>query len=139
MKVIMISPGHYGIAIKMINGTGAPSIKGSVVAVSPTADGQFVLEGNEFDAIGVVAESGISHGAECYVTIQGVAEVLWKDGETATRGYIALSADTDGRAINISVPSINPAVAEHFKEISHVLQSAEAGTNVLVKCILHFN
>lgn len=36
-------------------------------------------------------------------------------------------------------PPHNPVVAEHFKEIGHVMESKNAGTNVLVRCILHFN
>ena len=139
MKVITIAPSHYGIAIRMINGTGAASVKGTVVSVSPSTDGEFVLQNNEYDSVGVVAESRMADGSECFVTIQGVAEVLWKDGEAATRGNVAISADTDGRAIGVAVPSSNPVTAEHFKEIGHVIQSKDAGTNVLVRCILHFN
>jgi hypothetical protein len=121
MRVFTLGPELYGIAVKMINGTGAETVLGSVVTVSSTEDNKFALQTNEFDAIGVVAE------------------VLFKNGEAATRGHVALSADTDGRARGIAVPSSNPVVAEHFKEIGHVLESKNAGTNILVKCILHFN
>ena len=139
VSIITIAAGHYGIAIKMINGTGAASVKGTLVSASKTEDGKFVLQANEFDTIGIVSESGMADGAECLVTISGVAEVLWKDSNTATRGYVAIAADTDGRAVNVDVPTSNPVVAEHFKEIGHVLESKGSGTNVLVRCILHFN
>jgi len=78
-------------------------------------------------------------GGETWVIITGVAEVLWKDSTTATKGRVALAADTDGRAIDVAVPSANPVVAEHFKEIGHVLEDNAGGVNQLVKCILHFN
>lgn len=139
LNVFTFAPGHYGIAIRMINGTGTNSVKGNVVSASKTEDGKFILQANEYDAIGVVAESGIAANAECYVIISGIAEVLWKNSVAAHRGYVALSADTDGRAVDIDVPSSNPVVAEHFKEIGHVLENKDAGTNVLVRCILHFN
>jgi hypothetical protein len=131
--------GERGHLVKMVNGTGSASVKGSVVACSTTNDKQFVLEANEFDAFGVVAESGIANGSECWLWVAGsTAQVLWKDGESSTRGYLALCADTDGRALNVAVPNSNPVVAEHFKEIGHPQESKTAGTDVLVLCTLHF-
>lgn len=128
-----------GLMIKLLNNTGSASVKGSLVSSSPSVDNSFVLQANEFDTIGVVYESGIANGALCWIVIQGIADVLFKDGDTVVRGYLALAADTDGRATDIDVPSSNPVVAEHFKEIGHVLESKSAGTNVLAKVVLHFN
>ncbi len=128
-----------GLMIKLTNKTGSATVKGSVICPSDAYDNSFKLQADEFDAIGVVYESGIADGQEAWIVISGIAEVLFKDGVAAVREYVALSADTDGRATNIAVPSSNPVVAEHFKEIGHTLESKNAGTNVLVKCILHFN
>lgn len=128
-----------GIAIKMTNGTGSPTVKGNLVSASPSAANKFTLQANEFDAVGVVYESGIADGSETWVIIQGVAHVLWKNSTTATKGYVALAADTDGRVINVAVPTSNPIVAEHFKEIGHVLEDNGGGIDQLVKVILHFN
>jgi len=128
-----------GIAVKVTNGTGVATVKGSVIAVSTTTASRFILQSNEFDAFGIVYESGVADGSEAWVIIQGVAEVLWKNSTTATKGYVALSADTDGRAVNVAVPSGNPVAAEHFKEIGHVMEDNSGGTNQLVKVILHFN
>lgn len=125
--------GERGFLVRMVNGTGAASVKGSVIAASQSTDNQFVLQANEFDAFGVVAESGVANGQPCWVWVNGsVAQVLWKDATVATRGRVTLCADTDGRAVDIAVP-------EHFKEIGHTLESKGAGTNVLVLCQLHFN
>lgn len=132
--------GEMGIIMKIVNGTGNASVKGSVVSNSPSADNKFVLQANEYDAIGVVAESGIAADAGTWVWKNGSrAKVLWKNGQTATRAYVALCADTDGRAINIDVPSSNPVVGEHFKEIGHVCESANSATDLLVLVDLHFN
>lgn len=138
-KPIRHGKGLTGIAIQLINGTGQTSILGSVVSVSDSEDNKFILQDNEFDAIGVVAESGRSDGQPTWVIIAGVAKVLFKDNVAPVRGYIALSADTNGRANCIDVPSSNPVQAEHFKEIGHVLESKQAGSNVIANVILHFN
>jgi hypothetical protein len=128
-----------GLMIKLTNNTGSATVKGSVVSSSNSVDNAFKLQSDEFDAIGVVYESGISDGAEAWIVVSGIAEVLFKDGVASVREYLALSADTDGRATCVEVPNVNPVVAEHFKEIGHTLESKDAGTNVLVKCVLHFN
>lgn len=132
--------GERGFLLKMTNKTGVASVKGSVVSASLGTDNAFALQSNEFDAFGVVQEAGVADGSDCWVWVNGsVAQVLWKDGQTATRAYVALAADTDGRASNVEVPSSNPVVAEHFKELGHVLETKGSGINVLVLCHLHFN
>lgn len=47
--------------------------------------------------------------------------------------------DVDGRIYQVEVPSSNPVVAEHFREVGHICESKNAGTNVLVLVDLHFN
>jgi len=132
--------GERGFLLKMKNKTGGNTVKGQVVSASGTVDNSFILQANEFDSFGIVQEGGIADGSDAWVWINGsVAQVLFKDSTAAVRGYVALAADTDGRATNVEVPSSNPVVAEHFKEIGHVLESKEGGTDVLVLCHLHFN
>jgi hypothetical protein len=129
-----------GLAIKLTNKTGTTSVKGTVVSAATGTDNAFILQANEYDAIGVVYENGIADAAECWVVVAGIAQVLLKDSTAATRGYIALCADTDGRFI-ATAPSGSPPIATdtHFKEIGHVIESQNSGTNVLCKCVLHFN
>jgi hypothetical protein len=132
--------GECGFLTKIINGTGGASVKGSVVHNADAADDKFELQDSEYDAIGVVAVGGVADGSPTWIWKNGSrCQTLWKDDTTATRGYVALCADTDGRAINVEVPSANPVVAEHFKEIGHVCESNAGGTNVLVLVELHFN
>jgi hypothetical protein len=129
-----------GFLVKMNNKTGANSVKGSVVSASDATDNAFKLQDNELDAFGVVAEDGVADGSDCWVWMNGSAcQVLWEDGEDATREYVALSSDVDGRGFDIAVPSSNPVQAQHFKEIGHTLESKGSGTDVLVLCMLHFN
>ena len=132
--------GERGFLTKIVNGTGAASVKGALVSESTTADNQYIHQSNEFDTIGVVAEAGIADGSATWIWKNGSrCQVLLKDGESATRGYLMLAADTDGRARNVDVPSSNPAVAEHFKEVGHVAESKASGTNVLVLTDTHYN
>jgi hypothetical protein len=132
--------GERGVLVKMINRTGGASVKGSLVSPSTTADKEAILQANEYDTIGVVQESGVAEGSEMWVWISGFAQVLFKDSTAAVRGNILIAADTDGRGAGVANPGSGlPATDTHFKECGHVLESKNAGTNVLVLCNLHFN
>lgn len=132
--------GERGFLVKHINRTGHTSVKGETISCSASADNEVILSPNGFDIIGVVAEAGVAEGAEMWCWKNGsVAQVLIKDGTAATRGYVVLGDDVDGRAYMVEVPSSNPVVAEHFREIGHCHQSVSSGTNVLALVDLHFN
>ena len=64
-----------GYAAPYINGTGAPSVKGSLVSLSDN----WTVELTPVDSltcIGVMYEDGIPDGEECWVVTTGAAEVL---------------------------------------------------------------
>jgi len=130
-----------GFLIKMINRTGGASVKGTLVALSTSVDKEVIKQANEYDTIGVVQEAGIAEGSEMWVWMNGsVCQVLYKDTVAAVHGNILLAADTDGRCIDATNPGSGlPATDTHFKECGHVLESKDAGTNVLALAILHFN
>jgi len=129
-----------GMVVRMINRTGGVSIKGTLVAASTATDREVIKQATEFDTIGVVQEAGVAEGSEMWVWMPGsVCQVLFKDTVAATRGNVLIAADTDGRAIDVAVPSANPVVAEHFKECGHVMESKGAGVGVLVLAAIHFN
>lgn len=126
-----------GIGIRLKNATGTGSVRGSVVRASLTADDSFDLEpaGGD-DAIGVVYTDGVAGGQYATVVIGGIADVLLQNGETATRGYwVRVSASVAGRAAMEATP--NPMT--HWTEIGHCIESKASGTNVLARCVLHFN
>ena len=128
-----------GLAILLTNKTGAPTVKGSVVEPDTTTDEAFKLSvADSYSAIGVVYQDGIVDGAACWVVIVGIAEVLIKDGTTATRGYWVGTADAIGR---VDITNANPPglVDAHFRELGHCIQSKASGTDVLAKVVLHFN
>lgn len=130
--------------IRLTNRTGAVSVKGMVVTASDTYDNAFAINPADIPKpFGVVYESGIADGAECYVVTGGVADVLLQDNTAATRGYWAKVSDTAaGRAdIRNQMPpgGTIAALEDHGAEIGHCIQSVTAGTNKLARCVIHFN
>jgi len=124
-----------GIAVKLINKTGAPSVKGTIVNVESATDNGFAL--TPIDAnynLGVVYESGVADGAECWVVTKGIAEVLMKNA--ATRGQlcrIPLTGDT-GEVTGYAMAAAQAASTSVYT-IGDVLESKDA--DVLCKVLLH--
>jgi len=131
-----------GIAVKMINDTGAPSIKGTLVNCSSSVDNGVTIETVEFDTIGVIYEDGVADGQEVWVVVSGKAEVLLADGTASTRGYWVYADAVDGRAnASLQLPpgGTIQALENHFKEIGHCLETKTSGTDVLALIAIHFN
>lgn len=133
-----------GIAVPLINKTGAPSIKGTIVEADSSVDEAFSATGaTEFMPIGVVYENGVVDGSECLVVVAGIVDVLLEDGTAATRGYWVKTSDTQvGRVdATLSDPPGGglPQLDEHSREVGHCIQSAGAGIDVLASIIMHFN
>lgn len=126
-----------GIAIPMINKTGAASIKGTVVDPSTTTDLAVVAEEiSGIDPIGIIYQDGIPDGDLVLVVISGIAEILIQDAMAVVRGDWAGTSDvTAGRAQATTEP---PATSKHDAEIGHFLESKIAGVDVLAKAIIHF-
>jgi len=132
-----------GLAVRMINKTGSDSVKGSVVSVSTTTADGVELQADEFDAFGIMYDNDVADGDYCWIVVSGIAQVLLKDTTTSTVGYWVIAADTDGRAdATQPTPTPNNTLNEHtqhFKEIGHCMETQSSGTDVLAKCVLHFN
>lgn len=126
-----------GIAVRMLNKTGANSVKGSCVQISDTTDNGFKLTvTGGFTAIGFVYESGIADGSLCWVVVTGIAEVLIEDSVATVRGDILIPSGTVAGRV---MPQALPTSAQHFQEVGHPIESKSAGTNVLAKITIHFN
>jgi len=135
---IHITP-QGGFAVKLMNQTGATLKHGTAVSASPSHDESIVPQASEYDCVGAVYMD-IPDGGYGWVVTTGIAEFLLKDSTSSTRGYWAKAADTDGRIVVTTAPSGIGALttAEHFREIGHCLETKSAGTDVLVKVLLHF-
>lgn len=126
-----------GYAIRMINKSGSPSVKGTVITVSNNMDNAFMIApANSSKPLGIIYESGIADGSACLIVISGVCEVLIKDGTASTRGNWVCVSDTPGRA---TATTIEPNPSAVFTGLGITLESKTAGTNVLVKTALHLN
>jgi hypothetical protein len=136
---IMLTP-EGGIAVRLTNKTGVNSIKGTVVRCSTGTDNAFEVHPiADFDPIGVVYESGIADGQECWVVFNGRCEVLVQDGIAPAReNWVGTSTVTNGRAWFGGVP-VPPTDARHFQEIGHCLETKLAGVGILCFIMLHFN
>ncbi len=130
-----------GLAIPLINKTGAPSVKGAIVATHPDVDEAFRLcPASAPIPIGAVYESGIPDGGICWVVVSGIAEVLLKNDTGAVRTNWVGISDVAGRAIANAHPgAAPPETAVHNGEVGHSIQNKVAGTNVLAKIVMHFN
>ena len=128
-------------AVWMTNRTGAASIKGTIVTASRDYDSAIMIEDadNGYDAFGIIYQNGVLDGNQVLVIVAGIAEVLIQDGQAVAHGNLMRCSDTvDGRAIPVNIPP-PPNQDQHFKEIGHCIESKASGTNVLAKCIVHFN
>lgn len=123
-----------GIAVKLTNKSGVPSVQGEVVHVDSTTDEAISLEtAGDDDPFGVFLDNGIADGEEAWIVIFGKALVKADANGFSRADRIVMSVTTDGRVVGNNAPS----VAAHFTEVGHALEDAAA--NALGKCILHFN
>lgn len=138
---IKVTP-YGGLAIKVINKTGAPSFTGGIIKADSVIDGAVVLcpIGNP-DPFGVMLDSGIPDGLEMWVVIYGKAHAFFIN--VATRGLFARMCEgadigaAAGKAISEAVPTPPFANDKHFQEIGHILETTIGPGIALVN--LHFN
>ena len=104
----------------------------------------FAVSGiDEAMPIGVVYESGIADGQECWICIAGRCQVLLQNSTASTKGYwVRTSTSAAGRAdiTNAAPPGGGiPELDIHQHEIGHCLETKTDGTNVLAYILVHFN
>ena len=133
-----------GVAVKMVNMTGAASVKGEVVTVYDATAVDNAVDKIVVDApnpIGVFYESGVADGQSAWVVVSGIADVYFVGDTTRShlaRGFLTTDAGyVVGQAISEIYPTAPFASDKHFYEIGHVLESRTGAG--LAKCVLHFN
>jgi hypothetical protein len=127
-----------GFLLKMANRTGHTSVKGELVTAHASNDREVALQSGEYDTIGIVQEAGVAEGSEMWVwQIGSVCQALLKNSVAASRGQLAIAADTDGRMDVVAAPPPPPSVDTHFKEVGHVMEAVTAGTDKL--CLISFH
>lgn len=126
-----------GVAIRVLNKTGAASVKGTVVIASTATANAVAIAPIDADMpIGVMYDNGIADGQLCWVVVSGIAEVLFKNTVAPILGGIVFCSSTAGR---VDIANAIPVQATHYREVGHCFEAKSGGTNVLAKCVLHFN
>jgi hypothetical protein len=134
-----------GLAIKLVNKTGAQSVKGYIAGPSAGTDFAFDMVGDdEPNLIGIVFgdEDGsqVADGADCWVVVQGCAYVYCM--AAATRGdFVRSQVAADGGTVGMAVAEANPtspfSTDKHFQEVGHCIEST--GGAGLALCVVHLN
>lgn len=131
-----------GLAVKVINNTGAASVKGMIVKASfAINNGVSIIPIDNPDPVGIVYDDGIPNGEYIWIVIQGKAQVLYSTA--VTRGTFSRAPQagdgsaTAGYAINEALPVPPFSTDKHFQEIGHPIESR--GTPGLAMTIIHFN
>ena len=123
-----------GFAVRLTNKSGAVTVKGQIVSHKGTVANAF--DRTAVDAkhcLGVVYESGVEDGAQCWVVVAGIAQVLMKNA--ATMGHICrIPLTADNGEAGYAMDAAQSDTASVYK-IGDVLESAEA--EVLCKVLLH--
>lgn len=130
-----------GLAIRVINKTGAPTVKGYVAAAGSVTRGVILSGIDTANGFGIFYEDGIADGAYTWMVISGVADVyFWGSSVIGHLARIGLGADTGevaGQALSEAYGAAPFATDKHFCEIGHVIE-ARTGAG-LAKVVLHFN
>ena len=135
---VRITP-EGGFAVSLINKTGAPSVKGSIVSLSTGTDNAFALSAVDASGVvGVVYEAGKADAAACLVVVKGIAETLFTNN--VTHGMYArapVAADTDevaGSAVGAAIPANTFNTDVYLARFGFVLESKNAAS--LAKVLL---
>jgi len=134
-----------GKMTRYLNGTGAASVKGTLVQLDSNADLSVDTMGtSDPDCVGVIWSAGVADGDPVWVVTEGPAEALLEDSTASTReNWVRRSPNQAGRAdATLAAPSggtINE-LREHLEgEVGHCMESVSSGTDVLCWIHLHFN
>ena len=123
-----------GFAVRLTNKSGAVTVKGQIVSHKGTVANAF--DRTAVDAkhcLGVVYESGVEDGAQCWVVVAGIAQVLMKNA--ATMGHICrIPLTTDNGEAGYAMDAAQSDSASVYK-IGDVLETAAA--EELCKVLLH--
>ena len=129
--------------VKLINKSGAVSVRGELVEASTTTDNAVSLSTPDSNhAIGIFDESGVADGDYVWISCDVIVYVMLKDGTAGTHGNWVKTSDVAGRAdaTQLTPPAGGVALLdEHMQELGHCLESIGAGTDVLCKIIMNTN
>lgn len=126
-----------GKAFHGTNGTGAPTVAGTVVGVHPD-DGFQLFPSSDTHPAGILVDSGDAPGARSWVAISGPLPVLLEDGTGANRGDWLATSSVPGRAVAMPKPVALgiPELYEHMRQVGYAVETVSPGTDVLCITLL---
>lgn len=123
-----------GHAVKLMNKTGSPSVRGEILDASTIDDNAVVLTGvSDTSPVGTFLEDGVPDEEWAWVVVSGIAPFK-ADGVGFSKGDWLYASATAGRA---GGGAHTPNPATHFQEIGHAIQDAAA--NAVGLGVMHFN
>ena len=129
-----------GEASRMINKTGANSVKGTIVEIGPIDKSVKLANIDDIDPCGIMFDDGVPDGGWIWVVTGGKAKVLYSTSVSlGTISRVPIAADesaTNGLAINEALPVPPFATDKHFREIGHPEEAI--GTPGLASTMIHF-
>lgn len=132
-----------GFLRRLINKTGAASVKGEIVKLSTAVDAAVMLTvADDTMPIGPLYESGVADGELVWSVVYGDGEVMLKDTVGTTHGNWMKTADVAGRVDGSLVTPPGGGVAqldEHLQEVGHSGETKAGGVSVLAHCHMHPN
>lgn len=139
--------GDGGYGIRLLNNTGIPSIKGTLVQASRTRQDAFeICNAGGQNPIGVVFDNNVPQGELCTIVITGTARVLLEDGTETDTGNWAMSSQNQAGRVDASLanpPTVGGPYGSpftiHMNEIGHSVEIVTPGVDKLARCVLHFN
>ena len=89
-----------GVVYRSTNRTGAASVRGQAIGISPDYDNSHIVANNPYTVNGFVYNAGIADGEEVWIVRDGICDMLLADGFSAPRDYwLRLSSFVDGRLV----------------------------------------
>lgn len=129
-----------GYAVRMVNDTGAATIKGTLVeASSSVKKGCSVAAAAAIDPIGVIFDAGVADGDSCWVVVIGLCQALMEDATDGTMNNWVGSSTTQAGRVDCTDAS-PPNATRHFEENGHCMETTTgAGDDVLCWISPHWN
>lgn len=138
---VMITP-EGGLAVWVVNNTGAPSFKGAILRASESVENAVdLLPIDAANPMSIAYDDGVPNGELMRVVFSGKAEVFYV-GSTVL-DYLARmtvagdSGAATGKGIAEAGPNPPFSTDKHFMEVGHVMESRTGAGLALT--IIHFN
>lgn len=123
-----------GFYVYLKNNTGSATVKGTMVQISKTVTDSVEIadSSSNIRQVGFIVDDGVANGSLARILINGIGYVLIEDSTDCSIGQqLNASQSVPGRAL----PLVDNVT--NIRNVGYALESAIAGTNVLVKALVN--